>query len=202
MNRHLKILSALSLCFSVFLSLALLSACSQTLFDQKVLNRYHLNWFIPPEEAEDSLQENRRTYYSYEATIPSEDAFLEYVQEIFNRMTMDAYILGCFTGFAEGWEYEMQFPVHIVTFSEHLEDYRISSVTDSAYYRFFYTTQPLGAYDNTNQGYRIDQMKVLSIRFFYTATEPMRNFQITLSEIGHKEGDIYRIPENSSETAG
>ena len=192
------ILPSVSLLLCAVLLPACLTGCkSEELFSESTLEEFDVPWLEKPEGVINETQYFDENYYAYEAEISSEEAYLAYSQYVLDRLILDAYNVGYFIsagGDGNPWNYV---PYNVISPSDNLDDYlEHMSDEETALCMIFYTTSLLNGYDELHNGYRLENLKYITIWYTRQPNENgLHDFCMTLA-YGH-EVNYYRIPEHT-----
>lgn len=183
------------LAISVLFALGCFTGCKAwgELFNKNTLDRHEISWLTKPENAsnENEYFSNDYRHYAYEATIPSEEAYLTYCQNLIDRLRLDAYHTGYYADSFTAYDFWLGRTVIVISPSQNLNDYlQISNDENLLSCHIYYSRSLLQPYDESYHGYPIKKLHRIAIRFYRQPNEGF-NFQITLRP-GNSKLQCYR----------
>lgn len=170
------------------------------LFSPAVLEYYEIPWLQKPDNVSHETAKIEYSWYSFRARIVSEEAYLHYVQTVFDKLVNGNYTIGYFVTSGSDGELWTSISYYIYSTSNNLQDY-FAHLSDENYlfFELFYTVIPPEAYDESHDAYPLKEVRNLNINLTRTANETgLYDFSISLGISGH-EIDYLRFDEDTSE---
>ncbi len=152
---------------------------STELFSEEVLQEFDIPWLSKPEGAANEVQYRDHCTYCYEATINTQYEFTSYVEDIFKEFSERNYtIANYYETVIKGEAWSTQYGFNIAF--DKSKTYMVYQGEGIKVCDLYYTTQPLGEFNDEIGGRVVTNVKYLSFVLRFTDENDSCNIEIEL----------------------